>query len=33
MDVKVGSAGDTETTAMTKARGIVQLLRKRGLVK
>lgn len=32
MDVKIGSAGDHERGAMTKARAIVNMLRKRGLV-
>ena len=32
MDLKIGNAGDHEEGALTKARAIVRLLRKRGLV-
>jgi len=33
MDTHVGDAGDTESTALTKAKAIVDLLRSRGLVR
>ena len=32
-DTKIGGAGDTERVALAKALAIVELLRKRGLVK